>query len=73
MSRDTRHLIKALESHRQQSYLTSQQVAMAATILAVDGIEAALVYVDGLPDSKPSLQAAFEFHIEGLEQAAMAI
>jgi len=67
MSRDTKRLTKALELHRQQYYLTDLQVAMAATILSVNGIKAALEYVEGLPDSVPSPEAAFQFHLERMD------
>jgi len=41
---------------------------MAAMILSVNGLEAALEFVAGMPDSRPPMEAAFEFHLEELEQ-----
>jgi len=53
-----------LENRRLECYVPAHQVAMAATILQVNGIDAALQFVQGMPQSKPSIQAAFEFYLE---------
>jgi len=63
-SKDTSRLLRALEKRRETCYVPSHQVTMAAIILQINGIEAALKYVAGLPDSKPPLESAFEFFLQ---------
>ena len=71
MGRDEKRLIEAL----QQQHVMPSQVRMASIILACNGIEAALEYVNGLTSTAPDqaivpLEAAEYAHLEDLVSGA---
>ena len=62
---DSKRLIKSINEKIASGHFVSElTVAMAATILAVNGIEAAIEYVEGLPNASPSIEAAFECYLD---------
>jgi EAL domain-containing protein (putative c-di-GMP-specific phosphodiesterase class I) len=65
MSRETRTLFKALQARG----CTELQGFYASTILACNGLDAALKYVAELPDGLLPLEAAEELYHQELQEA----
>lgn len=65
MSRETRMLVKALRARG----CSELQCFFAGTILACNGLDAALKYVAELPDGLLPLEAAEELHYQELQEA----
>uniref|UniRef100_A0A6H1ZBL8 Uncharacterized protein n=1 Tax=viral metagenome TaxID=1070528 RepID=A0A6H1ZBL8_9ZZZZ len=63
---DSRQLVKAINKKIASGHFVSElTVAMAATILAINGIEAALEYVENFPQTPPSIEASFDCYLDG--------
>jgi len=62
---DSKQLVKAINKKIASGHFVSElTVAMAATILAIDGIEAALKFVENYPSSLPSVEAASKRYLD---------
>ncbi|MFH0938206.1 MAG: hypothetical protein V1899_02860 [Planctomycetota bacterium] len=66
---DSRKLVTAIRERQKQVYVSELQVRMAATILACNGIDAAIEFVAKMPNAVMPIEAAEEMWLDDMSHA----